>query len=112
MPVAVQALALRHPGVVCRVRQETARLGASEFCIVLAVRGPDERIMEQVLAVVPTVRERTGLNVACELDTNTYQKGIKVTAEELASINISYDQFHPDWNYTINPRPTTAVIHS
>src|SRR3989442_9402062 len=47
--------------------EETARLGASEFCIVLAVRGPDERIMDQVLAVVPEVRERTGLNVACSL---------------------------------------------
>src|SRR5438445_2586175 len=47
--------------------EETARLGASEFCIVLAVRGPDERIIEQVLAVVPQVRERTGLNVACSL---------------------------------------------
>src|SRR5881628_242484 len=45
--------------------EETARVGASEFCIVLAVRGPDERIMDQVLNVVPLVRERTGLNVAC-----------------------------------------------
>jgi hypothetical protein len=58
----------------------------------------------QLIAATTTV---TGLNVACELDPNTYQKGIKVTAEELASINISYDQFHPDWNYTISPlRPS------
>src|SRR5213596_1589576 len=33
--------------------EETAKVGASEFCIVLAVRGPDERIMQQVLDVVP-----------------------------------------------------------
>jgi biotin synthase len=43
---------------------ETAALGASEFCIVLAVRGPDERIMARLLELVPLVRERTGLNVA------------------------------------------------
>jgi len=43
---------------------ETADLGASEFCIVLAVRGPDERIMGRLLELVPLVRERTGLNVA------------------------------------------------
>jgi len=43
---------------------ETAALGASEFCIVLAVRGPDERIMGRLLELVPLVRERTGLNVA------------------------------------------------
>src|SRR5207302_7472392 len=46
---------------------ETARLGASEFCLVAAVRGPDERMMEQVLAIVPLIRDRTGLNVACSL---------------------------------------------
>src|SRR6266513_2734684 len=44
--------------------EETAAVGASEFCIVLAVRGPDERIMRQVLDAVPLVREATGLNVA------------------------------------------------
>ncbi len=47
--------------------EETAKVGASEFCIVLAVRGPDERILQQVLDVVPLVNERTGLNVACSL---------------------------------------------
>ena len=47
--------------------EETARLGASEFCLVAAVRGPDERMMGQVLDVVPRIRERTGLNVACSL---------------------------------------------
>lgn len=49
---------------VLRAAEETAALGASEFCIVLAVKGPDERIMRQVLDLVPLVRERTGLNVA------------------------------------------------
>ena len=44
--------------------RETAALGASEFCIVLAVRGPDLRIMDQLLRAVPAVREATGLNVA------------------------------------------------
>ena len=60
--------------------EETARLGASEFCIVLAVRGPDERIMEQVLAVVPQVRERTGLNVACSLGILTPDQARRLAA--------------------------------
>jgi biotin synthase len=47
--------------------EETAGLGASEFCLVAAVRGPDERMMKQVLDVVPRIREATGLNVACSL---------------------------------------------
>jgi biotin synthase len=49
---------------VLAAAQETAALGASEFCIVLAVRGPDERTMQRILELVPMVKERTGLNVA------------------------------------------------
>ena len=59
---------------------ETAKLGASEFCIVLAVRGPDERIMQQVLDVVPLVRERTGLNVACSLGILTREQAERLAA--------------------------------
>jgi biotin synthase len=43
---------------------ETARLGATEFCIVLAVRGPDERIMARLEELVPLVQRHTGLQVA------------------------------------------------
>jgi biotin synthase len=43
---------------------ETAALGASEFCIVLAIRGPDERTLSRILELVPLVKEATGLNVA------------------------------------------------
>jgi biotin synthase len=60
--------------------EETAKVGASEFCIVLAVRGPDERIMRQILDVVPLVRDRTGLNVACSLGILT-----RAQAERLAA---------------------------
>ncbi len=49
---------------VLRAAEETARLGASEFCIVLALRGPDERTMKRLLELVPLVREKVGLNVA------------------------------------------------
>ena len=49
---------------VLRAAEETKALGASEFCIVLAIRGPDERTLGRILELVPQVRERTGLNVA------------------------------------------------
>jgi biotin synthase len=49
---------------VLRAAEETARLGASEFCIVLAVRGPDERTMQRLLELVPMVRDKVGINVA------------------------------------------------
>jgi biotin synthase len=49
---------------VLSAARETAALGATEFCIVLAVRGPDERTMNRLLDLVPMVRDETGLNVA------------------------------------------------
>jgi biotin synthase len=49
---------------VLAAARETAALGASEFCIVLAIRGPDERILGRILELVPLVTESTGLNVA------------------------------------------------
>jgi biotin synthase len=51
-------------GEVLAAARETAALGASEFCIVLAVRGPDERTMQRILELVPLVRAATGLQVA------------------------------------------------
>lgn len=49
---------------VLRAARETAEVGATEFCIVLAVRGPDERTMERILDLVPAIADETGLNVA------------------------------------------------
>ena len=49
---------------VLRAAEETKAAGASEFCLVLAVRGPDERTMGRILELVPIIRDRTGLNVA------------------------------------------------
>jgi biotin synthase len=60
----VKATPFLDPAAVVAAARETAALGATEFCIVLAVRGPDERIMAQVLAATAAVRAETGLNVA------------------------------------------------
>lgn len=38
--------------------------GATEFCIVYAVRGPDERLMENILALTAAVHEHTQMSVA------------------------------------------------
>ena len=60
--------------------EETARLGASEFCIVLAIRGPDSRVMRQLLDAVPVVRDRTGLNVAVSAGILTRDQAVALAA--------------------------------
>ena len=41
--------------------------GATEFCLVIAVRGPNERVLEQVIACVHAVRAATPLKMAVSL---------------------------------------------
>ncbi len=47
--------------------RQTAATGATEFCIVAAVRGPDDRLMGQVRDGVAAIREAVDINVACSL---------------------------------------------
>lgn len=47
--------------------QETAELGASEFCIVVAMRGPDQRMIDQVIKATELVNREVGINVAASL---------------------------------------------
>jgi biotin synthase len=65
---------------VLRAAEETARLGASEFCIVLAVRGPDERTMQRLLELVPMVRDRVGINVAVSAGILTDEQAARLAA--------------------------------
>ena len=46
---------------------QTAATGATEFCIVAAVRGPDERLMAQMREGVAAIRAAVDINVAASL---------------------------------------------
>jgi biotin synthase len=59
--------------------EETARSGATEFCIVYAVRGPDRRLMDHVLECAELIHRETDLHVACSLGILTEEQ-----ASELA----------------------------
>src|SRR5579862_9900512 len=62
----VRAVRLDIPALV-RAAHETAGTGATEFCLVAAVRGPDERLMAQVRSAVEAIHEAVEINVACSL---------------------------------------------
>ena len=63
-------------------------------------------LMDHVVIVetIGATTTKTGLKVECVLDKRTYTKGIKISDIEMASLAISGDDFHPEWNYTIKPR--------
>jgi biotin synthase len=66
-----------------RAAKETAATGASEFCIVAAVRGPDARLMAQMREGVAAIREAVDINVAASLGMLTQEQ-----VDELAQMGI------------------------
>jgi biotin synthase len=66
-PSPVRAAWLDVPGLV-RAARETAATGASEFCIVAAVRGPNARLLSQVRDGIAAIRaDGNDIQIACSL---------------------------------------------
>jgi hypothetical protein len=56
-----------------------------------------------IIDLISATTTETGLTVRCQLDPNIYPKGIAVSNEEMAAINIERAEFHGEWNYVIRP---------
>lgn len=78
----VRSARLDIPSLVEAARQ-TAKTGATEFCIVAAVRGPDDRLMAQVAAGVEAIRNEVDINVACSLGMLTAEQ-----VDQLAAMGV------------------------
>jgi len=63
---------------------------------------------EVIVQLIGATTTKTGLTVACRIDTNLYPKGVTVSDEEMAAINLTHDDFHGAWNYTISPSIDTG----
>ena len=81
-PSPVRAAWLDIPSLV-KAAVETRATGATEFCIVAAVRGPDAKLMEQVKKGVAAIREAVDIQVACSLGMLTQEQ-----VDELAAIGV------------------------
>jgi hypothetical protein len=57
-----------------------------------------------VVNLISNTRTKTGLKVRCVLDRKHYPLKVDVTDEQMASIRITRDEFHGEWNYTIRPQ--------
>ena len=65
-----------------------------------------------IVDLIGATTTTTGLSVRCELDSTVYAKGIVVSDQDMASLNITRDEFHGEWNYTLHPshKSDRAVI--
>ncbi|MGV0585389.1 biotin synthase BioB [Mycobacteroides chelonae] len=60
--------------------KQTAKSGATEFCIVAAVRGPDERLLAQVAAGIEAIRNEVDIQIACSLGMLTQEQVDRLSA--------------------------------
>jgi len=63
--------------------KQTAKSGATEFCIVAAVRGPDERLLAQVAAGIEAIRNEVDIQIACSLGMLTQEQ-----VDQLAAMGV------------------------
>ncbi|WP_149362012.1 biotin synthase BioB [Lolliginicoccus suaedae] len=63
--------------------KQTAKSGATEFCIVAAVRGPDARLMSQVAAGIEAIRNEVDIQIACSLGMLTQEQ-----VDQLAAMGV------------------------
>ena len=61
-----------------------------------------------IVNLITGTTTKKGLAIRSDPDLNLYPKGIKVTDEELAQVNLVRAEFHGEWNYEILPSTDQA----
>ena len=93
---------------VCHYPPGTSKWNKIEhrlFChITRNWRGTPLETVEIVVESIGATTTATGLEVHAWLDEGTYEKGRKVSDEQLAACQIKPHEFHGEWNYEIHPR--------
>jgi Rhodopirellula transposase DDE domain len=65
-------------------------------------RGRPLLTLTTIVSLIASTRTAAGLTVRCIVDKRRYPKQVKVTDEQMATIRLTPDTFHGDWNYTIH----------
>ncbi len=68
-------------------------------------RGKPLHSLETMINLISATTTNTGLKVYARLDNGTYPDKIRVPDQDLHAVNLHGDEFHPEWNYTIKPKP-------
>jgi biotin synthase len=72
---------------ILEAARATRVAGATQFCIVVAVRGPEERLLRRVIEAVEAVHAETGLEVACSLGLLTAEQAQRLAAAGVRRYN-------------------------
>lgn len=73
-------------------------------------RGKPLISIETIVNLIGSTRTRKGLEIRTTVDTNEYEKGIKIPDEAMESLLLEKDEFHGEWNYKLKPHNNDHVI--
>jgi hypothetical protein len=59
---------------------------------------------EVIIQLIAATTTRSGFRVSAQSDSGKYPDKLKVSDEEMESLNLVRSEFHGDWNYTLKPR--------
>lgn len=59
--------------------------------------------IETIVQLIGATSTKQGLKVTAKREDKVYQKGIKISDEEMYKLKITRHEFHGEWNYTIKP---------
>ena len=66
-------------------------------------RGKPLFSLAAIVSLIGSTTTESGLRVRAEIDQRRYPKGVVITDEQMASLNLKPHSFHGDSNYTIHP---------
>ena len=69
-------------------------------------RGQPLETLETVVNLIGNTKTKSGLSIKTALDHQKYEKGLKITDEELENVQLEKNDFHGEWNYSIGPSKT------
>jgi Rhodopirellula transposase DDE domain len=72
--------------------------------ITLNWRGRPLTSHEVIVQTIAATTTATGLRVHAELDTSTYDTGVKVSDRQMDALPLARHDWHGDWNYTLRPQ--------
>lgn len=67
-------------------------------------RGKPLTSYQVIINLIASTTTKTGLTVKARLDKKKYEKGIKISDNEMKNIILVKNKFHGEWNYTIKPK--------
>jgi len=57
-----------------------------------------------IIDLIAATTTTTGLTVKSKIDANIYERGLRVSDQQMAELQLRREKFHGDWNYKLLPR--------